>query len=65
MYHFAGYLVRNDARDVVHYSPTRAQAMHFCQQSGVAPSGITQIYDWQALEYTEPAAVDDTLTPSE
>lgn len=50
MYHFAGYLIRNHAGDVVQYSHQRAQAEAFCQQNGLPPSCVVKIYEWKNIE---------------
>lgn len=57
MYHFAGYLVKNQNGDVIQYAPQRAHAEQFCQQHGIPSSNITQIYEWRKVEFSvEPEA---------
>lgn len=45
MFHFIGYLVKNQMGDVVQFSAQRAAAEAFCKQNGLPPSGIVQAYE--------------------
>jgi hypothetical protein len=63
MYHFAGYLVKNQNGDVVQYSPQRAQAEQFCQQNGIPGTNIVQIYEWRKVEFTETPATPPSDEP--
>jgi hypothetical protein len=47
MYHFIGYLVKNQVGDVVHFAPTRVLAETFCQQNNIHIIGVTQVYEWK------------------
>jgi hypothetical protein len=61
MFHFVGYLIKNQNGDVVQFSPQRRTAEAFCAQNGLPPNGIVQAYELRRSA----APVDTTPTDEE
>lgn len=60
MYRFAGYLIKNQAGDIIQFASTRAQGEQFCQQNGLPVSHMTQAYEFRTPEYVEPIDGEST-----
>lgn len=65
MYHFVGYLIKNQNGDVVQYSPNRVVAEQFCQQNGLPLTGIVQVHEWKAIAFAEPTTPPPPTEPEE